>query len=151
MTPVGVQVSFLPEPADKDLPDRKSTLIPMRNANNTLLSNDVNEKESLTQSTSPSRLSVMSQVEVGLHQTTGRRRQANQCTSFTSENNMKIVACFYHSEPAMTGYMVRMIGIREEQRGLKLTENRLAMQARTIIKKWWFIAEDLYEIRVRKT
>ena len=25
------------------------------------------------------------------------------------------------------------------------------MQARTIIKKWWFIAEDLYEIRVRKT
>ena len=46
MTPVGAQVSFLPVPADKeDIPDRKSTLIPMRNANNTLSSNGVNEKE----------------------------------------------------------------------------------------------------------
>ena len=71
--------------------------------------------------------------------------------SYTREDNIKIMECYYHSEPTKRGYMARMTAIWEERGGFELTENRLAMQARTIIRKEWFTAEELDEIRMRET
>ena len=47
--------------------------------------------------------------------------------------------------------MRRMAKIWEERGGFELTENILAMQARTIIRKEWLTQEELDEIRIRES
>lgn len=66
--------------------------------------------------------------------------------SFTREDNIKIMGCYYRSDPGTRGDMRRMAKIWEERDEFELTENRLAMQARTIIRKKWFTTEELDEI-----
>jgi hypothetical protein len=44
-----------------------------------------------------------------------------------------------------------MAKIWQERGGFELTENRLAKQARTIIRKQWLTKEELDEIRIRET
>ena len=71
--------------------------------------------------------------------------------SFTREDNINIIECYYRSEPTRRGYMRRMAKIWEERGGFELTESRLAMQARPIIRKEWLIQEELDEIRIRES
>ena len=71
--------------------------------------------------------------------------------SYSRADNIKIMECYYQSEPARKGYMARMRRLWMERGGFELTEERLAMQARTIIKKEWSTAEELDEIRIRET
>lgn len=90
------------------------------------------------------------QAEVGRQPTTDSGRREKQCMSFTRED-IKIVECYYQSDPNKRGYMARIIKIWKERRGFELTENGLAMQARTIIRKRWLTAEGLAEIRIGET
>lgn len=123
----------------------------MMNTNNTIQSNGVNERESNARSVSPGRQPVVNQAGAGRHLTTGEARPAAQRMSFTREDNIKIVECYYSSEPAVRGYMTRMAKIWQDRGGFELTENRLAMQARTILRKEWLTKEELDEIRKRET
>jgi hypothetical protein len=123
----------------------------MMNTNNTIQSNGVNERESNARPVSPGRLPVVNQAGVGRHLTTGEVRPATQRMSYTREDNIKIMECYYSSEPMRRGYMSRMAKIWQDRGGFELTENRLAMQARTIIRKEWLTKEELDEIRIRET
>ena len=123
----------------------------MMNTNNPIQANGVNSRESQAHAASPGRPPVVNQAGVGRHPTTGRGRPANQRMSYSRADNIKIMECYYQSEPARRGYMARMRRLWMERGGFELTEERLAMQARTIIKKEWLTAEELDEIRIRET
>ena len=99
----------------------------------------------------PAGYPVVNQAGVGRHSTTGEVRTATQRMSYTREDNIKIMECYYSSEPMRRGYMSRMAKIWQDRGGFHLTENRLAMQARTIIRKEWLTREELDEIKIRET
>ena len=58
--------------------------------------------------------------------------------------------CYFKSIPEKRGYRQRMLRLWDEKGMVKVTEQRLADQARTILKSKWFTAVELEEIKRNK-
>lgn len=70
---------------------------------------------------------------------------------YSRQDNIKIMGCYYRSEPGRRGYIRRMANIWRERGGFALSEERLAMQARTIKNKEWLTEEELEEIKQQES
>ena len=58
--------------------------------------------------------------------------------------------CYFKSIPEKRGYRQRMLRLWDEKGMVKVTEQRLADHARTILKSKWFTTVELKEIKRNK-
>lgn len=103
-----------------------------------------------SRSRSPVAQSEPDQAGIGPHPTTGQiRESAHQRRKFSRFDNSKILGCYnYGSNPGVRGYIKRMAALWQEGgSGMALTQQRLADQARVIIRNKWFTNEELDEIK----
>ena len=80
------------------------------------------------------------QPDLGRHQVTARLK-------WSKEVNKIVMRCFYSSEPTKRGYRQRMLNVWKEIGVFKLTEQRLADQARAIRTNGWLSEIELEEIQ----
>ena len=115
----------------------------MMNLNNETNTNGVNEMTRHASQLSPGNGSVRNQAAHGRQPTTGTTSRRK----YTREDNRAILHCYYSSEPGKIGYRKRMWESWKESGGFEISEQRMADQVRTILKKEWFTAEELEEIK----
>ena len=77
---------------------------------------------------------------------TNHNEQRPKCKTWTIEENQLALECYFRSNPSQRGYRKRMIEIWQELSTFQTTNQRLADQVRTIIKKVWFSDLELLEI-----
>ena len=66
------------------------------------------------------------------------------------EENRVLMECYFKSILEKRGYRQRMLRLWDEKGMVKVTEQRLADQAHTILKSKWFTAVELEEIKRNK-
>ena len=67
-----------------------------------------------------------------------------------SVENRVLMECYFKSIPEKRGYRQRMLRLWDEKGMVKVIEQRLADQARTILKSKWFTTVELEEIKRNK-
>ena len=82
---------------------------------------------------------------------TNHNEQRPKRKTWTREDNELTLQCYFRSNPSQRGYRKRMLEIWQERSTFQTTSQRLADQARTIIKKDWFSDLELLEIHKKKT
>ena len=87
----------------------------------------------------PGRVSGGRQPDPGRHPTTARIR-------WSKETNKLVMKCYLMSQPKKWGYRSRMLDIWDRQGGARVSEQRLADQARLIMKKGWLTQLEIEEL-----
>ena len=126
----------------------------MMNHNINRNTNGVNGRHSQAMDASPGRFPVANaisdQAGTGRHQDTGQTAGSlTQRTKYTRQDNIMIMECYYTSEPERRGYIKRMSQLWQNRGGNVVTDQRLADQARAIIRKKWLTEVELLEIKER--
>ena len=126
----------------------------MMNHNQNINANGVNGRHSQAMDASPGRFPVADadtdQAGTGRQHDTGQNAgSANQRAKYSRQDNIKIMECYYISEPSKRGYMKRMGQLWRDRGGMNVTDQRLTDQARAIIKKGWLTNVELLQIEER--
>lgn len=118
----------------------------MMNTNRNSQTNGVNEMETLESQLSPGRQAARSQATADRHPTTGRKIR------WTRADNIKLMECYFKSDPTKLGYRQRFYDIYKEEGGYDVTEQNLADRARYINKNRRLLTPvELEEIKRRVT
>ena len=126
----------------------------MMNHNTEITTNGVNGRCSQSTTASPGRSPVAhadsDQAGIGRHHNTGPSEEAaNLRMKFSREDNITVMECYYTSDPSRRGYIKRMAEIWRENGRMALTDQRLADQARVIIRKKYLTDVELMDIERR--
>lgn len=116
------------------------------------MSNGVNGTGVFDEGASPGMVAGGQQPALGRYpataaQESGSRKGRRKCSI---EENRVLMECYFKSIPEKRGYRQRMLRLWDEKGMVKVTEQRLADQARTILKSKWFTAVELEEIKRNK-
>ena len=115
----------------------------MMNTNNEIPSNSVNDRATQRSQLSPCNGTVMDQTGRGGHPTT----RATSRNKYTKKDNRAILNCYYQSNPENIDYRRYMWELQKGLGVFEISEQRMVNQVITIIRKKWFTANELNEIR----
>lgn len=115
----------------------------MMNQNSETNTNGVNERTRHASQLSPGNGAVRNQAAHGRQSMTGTASRRK----YTREDNKAVMRCYFRSEPDKIGYRKRMWELWKDAGGFEISEQRIADQARTILRKEWFTTEELDEIK----
>ena len=76
--------------------------------------------------------------------------QRHKHKTWTREDNQLALHCYFRSNPTRWGYRKRMIEIWQDCASFQTTSQRLADQAKTIMKKGWFSDLETLVIHPKK-
>jgi len=107
------------------------------------------EEASQTTQLLPGSLPVGNQAGRGRQSVTGNIVTRERRKEWSRQDNIKVMECFYLSQPERRGYMKRMHQIWKERRLFSVTDQRIADQARVIKRNGLLSSLELEEIKNR--
>ena len=112
------------------------------------MSNGVNGTGVFDEGTSPGRVAGGQQPAPGRYPATAAQESGSRKgrRKWSVEENRVLMECYFKSKEKR-GYRQRMLRLWEEKEMVEVTEQRLADQARTILKSKWFTTVELEEIK----
>ena len=116
------------------------------------MSNGVNGTGIFDEGASPGRVAGGQQPAPGRYPATAAQENGPRTgrRKWLVEENRALMECYFKSIPKERGYRQRMLRLWDEKGMVKVTEQRLADQARTILKSKWFTTVELEEIKRNK-
>lgn len=116
------------------------------------MSNGVNRTGVFDEGASPGRVAGGQQPAPGCYPASAAQKSGSRKVrrKWSIEENRVLMECYFKSIPEKRGYRQRMLRLWDEKGMVKVTEQRLADQAHTILKSKWFTAVELEEIKRNK-
>ena len=109
------------------------------------MSNGVNGTGVFDEGASPGRVAGGQQPAPGRYPATAAQESGSRKgrRKWSIEENSVLMECYFKSIPKKRGYRQRMLRLWDEKGMVKVNEQRLADQARTILKSKWFTAVEM--------